>query len=103
MVAKKSRITAKPQPKPEEIDSFLSVLGTDPEATKPTTEPPQPAAPEAAQDDDKGKKKTFPHRISADVDKAQYKRLKRAAFETETPMTEILREAAEDWLKARGY
>lgn len=104
MVAKKSRITAKPQqPKPEDIDAFLGNLGTDPEATQKPPEASTPRPTEPTTENDKGKKKTFPHRLSADFDKDQYKRLKRAAFETEIPMTEILRKATEDWLKARGY
>lgn len=88
MVAKKSRITAKPQPKPEDVEALLNELGTDPEATVKPPEGPTPTpTPEPAPDDSKGKKKAFPHRLSADFDAAQYKRLKRAAFETEIPLT----------------
>jgi Ribbon-helix-helix domain len=32
------------------------------------------------------------------LEDAQYERLRRAAFETRRPMTDILREALEDWL-----
>lgn len=100
MVEKRSRITRKPAPKPEAVEGFLEQLGTDPEATlaKPAPAPVPVAAP-----DDGGKGKAFPHRLSADFTTEQYKRLKRAGFETDQPMTTIVREAVEDWLKARGY
>jgi hypothetical protein len=99
MVEKKSRITRKPAPKPEVVEGFLEQLGTDPESTlaKPTPTPPPGGT------DDGGKGKAFPHRLSADFTTEQYKRLKRAGFETDQPMTTIVREAVEDWLKARGY
>ncbi|MEA5449438.1 hypothetical protein VB780_12715 [Leptolyngbya sp. CCNP1308] len=102
MVEKKSRITRKPAPKPEAVEGFLEQLGTDPESTRLTAPTPPPAAPVTPQDD-KDKGKAFPHRLSADFTTDQYKRLKRAGFETDQPMTTIVREAVEDWLKARGY
>ena len=101
MVEKKSRITRKPAPKPEAVEGFLEQLGTDPESTLPKPVP-APAPPPVATDDE-GKGKAFPHRLSADFTTEQYKRLKRAGFETDQPMTTIVREAVEDWLKARGY
>ena len=98
MVEKKSRITRKPAPKPEDVEGFLEQLGTDPESTLATPAPQtMPAG------DDGAKAKAFPHRLSADFTTEQYKRLKRAGFETDQPMTTIVREAVEDWLKARGY
>lgn len=97
MVEKKSRITRKPAPKPEAVEGFLEQLGTDPESTLAKPAPPPVAT------DDEGKGKAFPHRLSADFTTEQYKRLKRAGFETDQPMTTIVREAVEDWLKARGY
>lgn len=103
MVAKKSRITPKPKAvDPAAAEAFLGSLGTDPESTLPPPAAAPPATPEIAASDE-GKGKPFPHRLSADFAKNQYRRLKRAAFETELPMTEILRDALEDWLKARGY
>jgi Ribbon-helix-helix protein, copG family len=36
--------------------------------------------------------------VNALLEDAQYERLRRAAFETRRPMTDILREALEDWL-----
>lgn len=101
MVEKKSRITRKPAPHPKAIEGFLEQLGADPESTlaSPTPTAPPPASPQ--KDGNKGK--AFPHRLSADFSTEQYKRLKRAGFETNQPMTTIVREAVEDWLKARGY
>lgn len=107
MVERKKRITRKPQPKPEEVEALLSELGTDPEASKqvPTSarEQVSPTQAEPLQEPDKSQGKAFPHRLSADFDAGQYKRLKWAGFDTGRPMTEIVREAVEDWLKARGY
>ena len=103
MVEKKSRITRKPAPPPPEaVEGFLDRLGTDPESTlaAPATTPPAPVPP---QNDDVNKGKAFPHRLSADFTTEQYKRLKRAGFETDQPMTTIVREAVEDWLDTRGY
>ena len=37
------------------------------------------------------------------MDAAQYKRLKWASFDSETPMNSILREAVEEWMKSRNY
>ena len=104
MVEKKSRITRKPAPPPPEaVEGFLEQLDTDPESSlaSPAAAPTKPP-PMAAQDDG-GKGKAFPHRLSADFTTEQYKRLKRAGFETDQPMTTIVREAVEDWLTARGY
>ncbi|MGB3310288.1 MAG: hypothetical protein WBG32_08595 [Nodosilinea sp.] len=99
MVEKRSRITRKPAPKPEAVEGFLGQLPQDGDtAPTPAPDPPQPVT-----TDDGAKGKAFPHRLSADFTTSQYKRLKRAGFETDQPMTTIVREAVEDWLKARGY
>lgn len=95
MVEKKSRITRKPAPKPEAVEGFLEQLGTDPETRE------HVSTDSRVEPVDKGK--AFPHRLSADFSTEQYKRLKRAGFETDQPMTTIVRESVEDWLKARGY
>jgi predicted DNA-binding protein len=47
--------------------------------------------------------KPYPHRISFDMATPQYKRLKWASFDSDRTMNEILREAVEDWMKARDY
>jgi hypothetical protein len=90
---RQSKITRKPgQPNPKEVEQLLNGLGTDPETSEQVdTEPSE------------SKGKAYPHRLSADFDAAQYKRLKWASFDTGEPMTNILRDAVEDWLKARGY
>lgn len=105
MVEKKLRITRKPVPKPEAVEGFLEKLATDGDTAVPDPKKPAPPTPAAvtSQDDDGGKGKAFPHRLSADFTTEQYKRLKRAGFETDQPMTTIVREAVEDWLKARGH
>lgn len=90
---KRSRIASKPKSAPPAADAWVSQGGLDPEAKKGTAESP-PASPLATAN--KGKK--FPHRLSFDMETAQYKRLKRAAFESDRPMNEILRETVEDWL-----
>ena len=102
MVEKKSRIAKKPAtPTP---DDWIAAGGTDPEVTAPAPEPvvtPEPPAETKRKGRATGGK--YPHRISFDMDGKQYKRLKRAAFEEEMPMNEILRQAVEEWLKARDY
>jgi hypothetical protein len=39
--------------------------------------------------------------VNALLEDTQYERLRKAAFETRLAMTEILREALEDWLNRR--
>jgi hypothetical protein len=99
MVEKRSRITRKPAPKPEAVEGFLGQLPQDGD----TAPPPAPEPPPVTTSNDGGKGKAFPHRLSADFTTEQFKRLKRAGFETDQPMTTIVREAVEAWLKARGY
>lgn len=94
-----SRFKAKPTTPPPAADSWVKQGGTDPEIQ---TEQPEEEAIATPPTEDSGKGK-YPHRISFDMATPQYKRLKRASFEEETPMNEILREAVEDWLKARDY
>jgi hypothetical protein len=91
--AKHPRIVKKPLP--PEADTWAQQGGLDPEIQahqpKPADEPPSP------------KGKPYPHRVSFDMETSQYKRLKRAAFDEERTMNEVLREAIEDWLKSRNY
>jgi len=106
-MVKRPRIASKPTTPPPAADSWVNEQ-IDPEITKPAISPPvkqeppklepQPTEPTAAE-----KKRLYPHRISFDTDKEQYRRLKRAGFETERALTDIAREAVEDWLKSRGY
>lgn len=100
-MVKRPRIASKPTTPPPAADAWVNSGGIDPEVkpTPPEPETPQEKPPEQAEKTGKA----FPHRISFDMSSPQYKRLKRAAFEEERPMNEVLREAIEDWLKARGY
>ena len=113
-MVKRKRLADKPDPPHQPSpDAWVSSGGRDPEAIAatetptastddvPETPPEQP--PEPKEDDGKGKGKAYPHRISFDMDKAQYKRLKWASFDSDRPMNEILREAVEDWMRARDY
>lgn len=110
---KRRGIQPKPQPKAEDVDALLNELGTDPESgQQQQSQPPAPTEPRKSVNTDlrnqvpteastpAGK---YPHRISADVNEAQYKRLKWASFDSGQPLTKICREALEEWLKARGY
>lgn len=103
MVAKKSRIARNPKsnPMPQAADEWINKGGTDPELTTNEVVSPPLSQPEASEDKQQGKK--YPHRISFDMASAQYKRLKYAAFDGDRSMNEILREAAEEWMKARDY
>jgi hypothetical protein len=102
-MVKRQRIASRPNTPPPEADQWVSEK-LDPEIKSPivpvsaTPEPsPAPTAPT------KEKGKAFPHRISFDTDADQYRRLKRAGFESDRALTDIAREAVEDWLKARDY
>ncbi len=44
----------------------------------------------------KEQQKSYPHRISFDLDNSQYKKLKWASFDSDRPMNDILREALEE-------
>ncbi len=93
MVERKRRKIAKKPQAQFDPDSWVSDGGLDPEINLPSS----------VSDDEKANEKTYPHRISFDMDSSQYKRLKWASFETERPMNSILREALEEWMKSRNY
>jgi hypothetical protein len=97
-MVKRKRIAGKPGQPPPEADSWVKSGGTDPEV-QPIEQSKEPEV--EAEPEDKGK--PYPHRVSFDMASPQYKRLKRAAFEEERSMNEILREAVEDWMKTRNY
>lgn len=103
MVAKKSRIAQNPKTKfsPQATDEWINEGGTDPELTVEAKSPAPLEQPKPTDSDDQGKK--YPHRISFDMDKAQYKRLKFSAFDSDRSMNEILREAVEEWMNTRSY
>ena len=93
---KRPKIASKPTATPPAADAWVSSGGIDPETPTPTAPAPKPEAGES----EKGK---YPHRVSFDMDTPQYKRLKRAAFEEERSMNEVLRDAIEEWMKAHNY
>lgn len=99
-MVKRPRIAGKPSPPPPpEADAWVSEQ-LDPEIKPPATPPATPEP--TAQPREKGKP-LYPHRISYDTDAGQYRRLKKAVFESDRKITEIVREAVEDWLKSRNY
>ncbi len=94
MVEKKRRKIAKLPQAQSDPDSWVSDGGLDPEIKLPSSD---------SDVDEKVQEKTYPHRISFDMDSSQYKRLKWASFDTSRPMNSILREAVEEWMKSRNY
>ena len=93
MVERKRRKIAKKPQAQSNADSWVSEGGIDPEIN----------LPDSVADEEKVREKTYPHRISFDLDSSQYKRLKWASFDTSRPMNSILREAVEEWMKSRNY
>ena len=86
LIAKKPTADVTPR-----ADNWVTGGGIDPEIqpTSPTATPePQPQG------------KPYPHRISFDTTADQYKRLKRASFDSGRSMNEILRSAADAWLES---
>lgn len=92
MVKPRKRIAKRPNQ--ASTDEWVSQGGLDPEIQK---------THEVKAEDEENSKKKYPHRISFDMETSQYKRLKRAAFDEDCPMNEILREAVNDWLEKRNY
>ena len=92
-MVKRPKIARKPTTPPAAAEDWVKSGGLDPEVQ--STPESQPT--------DGEKKKPYPHRISFDTDTQQYKRLKKASFEQEQSLNDILREAVENWLKAQGY
>lgn len=93
-MVKRPKIARKPTTPPAAED-WVKSGGLDPEVRSIPAPEPKPTEVE--------NKKPYPHRISFDTDTPQYKRLKKASFEAERSLNDILREAVENWLKARGY
>lgn len=107
-IAKKPQTSTKPNP-----DAWVIESGVDPEIEVPllsevkapvsvvkeeTKKVVETKAPEKS-----GNEKTYPHRISFDMEGSQYKRLKWASFDSGNSMNSILREAVEEWMKTRNY
>lgn len=102
MVTKKSsRIALNPKEKAvvPEADEWINQGGIDPEVKE--AKPSNQTTEQQKTEDEQTKK--YPHRISFDVDKKSYKRLKWASFDSERSMNEILREAIDEWMKTRNY
>ncbi len=95
MVEKKRGKIAKLPQAQSDPDSWVSDGGLDPEINLSSSD--------SVAKDEKVQEKTYPHRISFDMDSSQYKRLKWASFDTSRPMNSILREAVEEWMKSRDY
>ena len=73
--------------------------GLSPQQPSNPVPPSEPSPPQSTDPDIEGEKpRKYPHRISFDMEPGQYKQLKRAAFESDRPMNEILREAVSKWL-----
>lgn len=107
-MVKRPRIASKPTTPPAIADSWVKSGGIDPEIQQPEVTPSQAAPtpeptpqPELPTEENKGK--PYPHRISFDTTKEQYKRIKRACFETERSLNDAIREAVEAWLQEKGY
>ena len=85
-------------------DTWVSSGGVDPEINLPASNSPTPAPARADKDEQKKEQeKSYPHRISFDLDNSQYKKLKWASFDSARPMNDILREALEEWIGSRNY
>lgn len=104
-MVKRPKIVSNPTKKnlPPEADQWAASGGIDPELQQPTEPPPPTPTPSTEPNEPEIKGKPYPHRVSFDMTKDQYKRLKRASFEDERSLNEIIREAVEDWLEARNY
>ena len=106
MVEKRRRKIAKKPETELSPDSWVSEGGLDPEIKLPasvTTAHPDSDSEEPSEEKKEGQEKSYPHRISFDLASPQYKRLKYASFDSDRPMNSILREAVEEWMKARNY
>lgn len=103
-IAKKPQTQSLPNP-----DNWISKGGVDPEIESSTSlveedsKKVEKKAVSSSTVQTTDNKKTYPHRISFDLDAPQYKRLKWASFDSETPMNSILREAVEEWMNSRDY
>ncbi len=99
-IAKKPQTPAQPNP-----DTWVTEGGVDPEIVPPVKEETKKIEKkiEATTPEKPESEKTYPHRISFDMESTQYKRLKWASFDSERPMNSILREAVEEWMSSRNY
>ena len=104
MVDRKRRKIAKKPQAQSNPDSWVTEGGVDPEINLPASNSPAPVPAISDKDEKKEEnEKSYPHRISFDLDNSQYKKLKWASFDSDRPMNDILREALEEWIKSRNY
>ncbi len=103
MVDRKRRKIAKKPQAQSNPDSWVTEGGVDPEINLPASSPaPTPVIEDKDQQQEENEK-SYPHRISFDLDNSQYKKLKWASFDSDRPMNDILREALKEWIKSRNY
>jgi len=97
-MVKRQRISKKPNSTPPSADHWVNAEN-EPNQSSETATSSQPET------KIKGKSSggTYPHRLSFDMETSQYRRLKRAAFEQERSMNEIIREAVDQWLETSDY
>lgn len=93
-MVKRPRIATKPKSGSQNADVWVNQGGIDPETSSSSS---------LVASVDEDQEKPYPHRVSFDMNTAQYKRLKLAAFSSERSMNDILREATEDWLSKYKY
>lgn len=102
-MVKRQRISKKPGSPPPNADSWVNAE----DSPNASSEEETPATVTSAKQETKIKGKssggTYPHRLSFDMETSQYRRLKRAAFEQERSMNEIIREAVDQWLESSDY
>lgn len=100
-MVKRQRISKNPNSTPPEADSWVNAE----DLAESQKETPSTPATEKRETRIKGKSSggSYPHRLSFDMETAQYRRLKRAAFEQERSMNEIIREAVDQWLESSDY
>lgn len=100
-MVKRQRISKNPNSTPPEADSWVNA--EDLAESKQETYSAPPSEKQETRIKGKSSGGTYPHRLSFDMKTAQYRRLKRAAFEQEQSMNEIIREAVDQWLETSDY
>lgn len=102
-MVKRQRISKKPSSTPPEADSWVNAEDFAESSSQKETASAPPSDKQESRVKGKSSGGTYPHRLSFDMETAQYRRLKRAAFEQERSMNEIIREAVDQWLETSDY
>jgi len=97
-MVKRQRISKKPSSTPPSADNWVNA-----ENSSNTSSETAASAQQETKIKGKSSGGTYPHRLSFDMETSQYRRLKRAAFEQERSMNEIIREAVDQWLETSDY